>query len=161
MWKRDATINSSCEEHLTRFPEREVSSDVVYSHMISNDTVSGELVSTQVVSNHQISYCGIQEVSNKQIIVKSSKPRSNRSSFSKPRQLTSLQWMIKLMLGLLCCQFDEFISCPDVKPAISAFSSKVKTLPNSPLRFRSIIQSKIMPPWWGWSEVTDHDWMDS
>ena len=48
----DATINSSCEEHLTRFPEREVSSDVVSSHMISNDTVSGEVVSTQVVSNH-------------------------------------------------------------------------------------------------------------
>ena len=63
----DAVINSSCEAHLTRFPEREVSNDVVSSHMISNDTLSREVVSTQVVSNHLISYLGIQQTNYSQV----------------------------------------------------------------------------------------------
>ena len=48
----DATINSSCEEHLTRFPEREVSNDVVSNDVVSNQVVSNQVVSSNVVFNN-------------------------------------------------------------------------------------------------------------
>ena len=50
----DAIINSSCEEHFTCFPEREVSNDVVSNDVVSNDVVSNDVVSNQVISYHGI-----------------------------------------------------------------------------------------------------------